>query len=70
MCVTCLGSRLHTHTLQQEPPFSNASMRCRMFIQALVSPTPTDLVCVAVGGVARVNYNTYACVGNRHEEAL
>jgi hypothetical protein len=54
-------------SLQQEPPFSNASMRCGMSIYALVRSTPTDLVCVAIGGVARFYNNVYTCVGNRHK---
>jgi hypothetical protein len=29
----------------------------------LVTSIPTDLVCVAVGGVARGYNNTYTCVG-------
>jgi hypothetical protein len=34
-----------------------------MFKYATVMSTPTDLVCVAVGGVVRVYNNTYTCVG-------
>ena len=38
-----LNSRKALVLVQQEPPFSNASMRCPMSLYALLRPTPTDL---------------------------